>query len=107
MSLIQVVVNNAVSRIECQPRSRETDNCEAQATNESSNTTQKESSTSDDNSNPTKSEVPCSPGKRTSGPYEILLQLPNSDLRNLCSLLSHEGFVFLSISKLDIIIYQC
>ncbi|CAA6672443.1 unnamed protein product [Spirodela intermedia] len=72
MSLIQVVVNNAVSRIECQPRSREAANYEAQASNGSSDNTQKGSST-------------------TSEPYEILLQLPESDLRNLCSLLSHEG----------------
>lgn len=92
MGLLQVIVNNAVSRAECQSRSGQATACEDQMENGAPVDTQNDTSTSEDNPNP-KSEVPCAGRKRTIDPYDILLQLPESDLRSLCSLLAHGGYV--------------
>ncbi|XP_038983602.1 E3 ubiquitin-protein ligase UPL1-like isoform X2 [Phoenix dactylifera] len=90
MSLLQVVVKNAVTKIDCLPPSGEA------ADGSQNQDTQKYSSTSEQNSGPEMdqgpcTEVPSSGGKNPVGQYDLLLQLPDSDLHNLCIILSHEG----------------
>lgn len=97
MGLLQVVVNNAASKVECQTHS-------VQSVTESqilpdpgaSGDTPNETPTSKHDSNQevdkgAGSEVSPSVEKKVVKPYDIFLQLPESDLRNLCSLLAHEG----------------
>lgn len=90
MSLIQVIVNNAVSKIDCLPPS-------GQAADGSENQdTQKDSSTLEQNPGLEKNQSPCLevPSSGLNNPvsqYDLLLQLPDSDLRNLCTILAHEG----------------
>ncbi|RVW50069.1 E3 ubiquitin-protein ligase UPL1 [Vitis vinifera] len=68
MNLLQVVVNSAASKLECQTQSE-------QATDDSQNLPANE----------------ASDGKKCINTYDIFLQLPQSDLHNLCSLLGYEG----------------
>lgn len=90
MSLLQVVVKNAVSKIDCLPPSGEA------ADGPENQDTQKCSSTSEQNSGPEMNQGPCtdvpsSGGKNCVSQYDLLLQLPDSGLHNLCSILAHEG----------------
>ncbi|XP_038984362.1 E3 ubiquitin-protein ligase UPL1-like [Phoenix dactylifera] len=90
MSLIQVVVNTVVSKIDCPPPS-------AQAADGFANQeTQKDSSTLEQNPGLEKNQGPCLvvPSSGRNNPvsqYDLLLQLPDSDLHNLCTILAHEG----------------
>nr|XP_027062177.1 E3 ubiquitin-protein ligase UPL1 [Coffea arabica]XP_027064851.1 E3 ubiquitin-protein ligase UPL1-like isoform X2 [Coffea arabica] len=97
MGLIQVVVHTAVSKLECQSHSEE---AAAHIQNPSSGgnigDVEKDSSLlpvesnhQDDESNPARKSTPhC---EKNMNIYHIFLQLPQSDLHNLCSILGHEG----------------
>ena len=97
MGLLQVVVNNAVIKIDSLPQSEPAKgNSEVQATNEATSDSQKDSSNLEQEpnqeTNPSpSSEVPTSVGNKSVTAYDIFLQLPKPDLRNLCSILAHEG----------------
>lgn len=96
MCLLQVVVSNTVSEIDCEP-------CFGQGVGFSE--TQLASGTTDDiseNLSPkqrpnleknqkSSDDVPSSSLKNTVNRHEIFLQLPKSDLFNLCRILAHEG----------------
>nr|XP_010929052.1 E3 ubiquitin-protein ligase UPL1 isoform X2 [Elaeis guineensis] len=90
MSLIQVVVNNAVSKIDCPPPSGQA------ADGSAIQDTQKDSSTLEQNPDLEKNQGSCPavPSLGRNNPvsqYDLLLQLPDSDLHNLCTILAHEG----------------
>lgn len=113
MGLLQVVVYNAGTKLDCQSQSdKENQNpttdeaCEdvkkvpslEPVANEDDKCVGAESSTSD--------------GKRNSDTYNIFLQLPKSDLCNLCSLLGREGYYSMILCTLicslafSVVIYQ-
>ncbi|KAL3503633.1 hypothetical protein ACH5RR_038082, partial [Cinchona calisaya] len=97
MGLLQVIVCTAVSKLECQSHSEEATAC-IQNPSDGENTGDVEKDTSllpvesskqDDESNRAgKSSSEC---QKSMNIYDIFLQLPQSDLRNLCSILGHEG----------------
>ncbi|PKA67035.1 E3 ubiquitin-protein ligase UPL1 [Apostasia shenzhenica] len=96
MALIQVIIDNAVTKIDC-------DSHPALVSNSSG--TQIDTVPSDSlrdsaivEQNPDKEAHPClsNPqtsvvGKKSISPYGIFLQLPKTDLCNLCSILAHSG----------------
>ncbi|KAJ4982419.1 hypothetical protein NE237_033256 [Protea cynaroides] len=96
MGLLQVVVYTAASKVECQPQSGQvTGNLESVPVDEAPGDIQENPRLSEPDPNQpldksTNAEVSTS-GKKTFNPYDVFLQLPESDLRNLCSLLAHEG----------------
>ncbi|XP_009793112.1 E3 ubiquitin-protein ligase UPL1 [Nicotiana sylvestris] len=96
MGLLQVVVYTAASKMECQSHSEETvDHSHNPAGNETMSDLQKDpglpdiKSHQDDSS--TGSANPASDGNGSLNIRDIFLQLPQSDLHNLCCLLGHEG----------------
>ncbi|KAF8414274.1 hypothetical protein HHK36_002275 [Tetracentron sinense] len=97
MSLLQVVVYTAASKVECQPHSKQAaSNSQNLPVNEASGDIQQDPPTSEPDSiqeldKSANADLSTSDGKGTIKPYDIFLQLPESDLRNLCRLLAHEG----------------
>ncbi|TXG67972.1 hypothetical protein EZV62_009247 [Acer yangbiense] len=96
MGLLGVIVNKAASKLECQSLSEPaTENPQKLPTNEASGDVQidpppSEPSSSEDDKHASAS-LSTSDGKKSCDIYDIFLQLPQSDLRNLCSLLGREG----------------
>ncbi|KAK1269560.1 E3 ubiquitin-protein ligase UPL1 [Acorus gramineus] len=98
MVLIQVVVNKAVSKIDFEPLTESLQNAgriQAQSVNGEQLAAQKELSISEQNCDEKKescsTEASSSGGKKNVNQYDIFLQLPNSELCNLCSILAHES----------------
>ncbi|OVA20116.1 Ubiquitin-associated domain/translation elongation factor EF-Ts [Macleaya cordata] len=97
MGLLQVVVNKAALKVEYQTHSGQpAANSQAQPVNGGSDDIQHNPPIVEQDSNQelnksTSGEVSTLDGKKTVNPYDIFLQLPESDLRNLCRLLAHEG----------------
>lgn len=93
MGLIQVVVDTAALKLECQTQSEKT---KANTQNLSVNEAEKDPPLVELDSNQQDKHAdlnPChSDGKKNVDMYNIFLQLPQSDLRNLCSLLGCEGY---------------
>lgn len=97
MGLIQVVVDTAASKLESQSQSEkglaDTQNLPA---DEAPSNIEKDAPSVESDSNQQDKNAdmnPChSEGKKNVDMYNIFLQLPQSDLRNLCSLLGREGY---------------
>lgn len=100
LGLIQVIVYGAAARLESQPRA-EQEMVDAQMQPEQSadvEETNPNNSNNDNNKLQDKSstaESSSSVGKARVSTYDVFLQLPQPDLRNLCSLLGREGYWFL------------
>ena len=97
MSLLQVVVNNAVSKVDSQPETGQASgSAEVLPENDAPSDTHKDPSALESNQpldidgNPI-ADVPSLGVKESMKPYDILSQLPETDLRNLCGILAHEG----------------
>lgn len=100
MGLLHVIVYTAASKLECQsPSEPAVENSQKPMIDEASGDVCKDpSSTEPESSQEDKHaciKTSSSDGKRSIDTYDILSKLPQSDLRNLCSLLGHEGYVFL------------
>ncbi|XP_007020477.2 PREDICTED: E3 ubiquitin-protein ligase UPL1 [Theobroma cacao] len=98
VGVLQVVVYTAASKLESRSLSDlavDNSNSHNQLTNEASGDAHKDPSLSEPDSNQedkwTNAESSASGGHRNVNLYNIFLQLPESDLRNLCSLLGREG----------------
>ncbi|GKV14839.1 hypothetical protein SLEP1_g25650 [Rubroshorea leprosula] len=98
MGLLQVVVYPAASKLESMSLSESAvENLDSQNlhSNESSGDVQKDPLLSEPESiekeKHASAESSSSDGKKNVDPHDIFLQLPQSDLRNLCHLLGHEG----------------
>ncbi|PON94002.1 Coatomer beta subunit [Trema orientale] len=94
--LLQAVVDDAATKLECQSKlDKESQTSESLATNELSEHVKKDPAVSEPESNPEDKRVGAesssSGGKKSIDIHNIFLQLPQSDLRNLCSLLGREG----------------
>ena len=99
MNLLQVVVNSAASKLECQTQSEQaTDDSQNLPANEASGdpTLLEQNSNQEDKGH--SAEVTTSDGKKCINTYDIFLQLPQSDLHNLCSLLGYEGYLHYVLS---------
>lgn len=97
MGLLQVVVYNAETKLDCQSQSdKETQNSQNPAADETSEDVKNVPSSLEPAANEDDkcvgAESSTSDGKRSSDTYKIFLQLPQSDLCNLCSLLGREGY---------------
>lgn len=97
MGLLQVVVCNAETKLDCQSQSdKETQNSQNPAADETSEDVKKVPSSMEPAANEDDkcvgAESSTSDGKRSSDTYKIFLQLPQFDLCNLCSLLGREGY---------------
>lgn len=94
MKLLQEIVHIAATNLEFQSKlERETKKAASLATKEPSEDVEKGPDVSEPESNPEDKRVGTeSYGKKRLETYNIFLQLPQSDLRNLCSLLGHEGY---------------
>lgn len=94
MNLLQVVVNSAASKLECQTQSEQaTDDSQNLPANEEASgdpTLLEQNSNQEDKSH--SAELSTSDGKKCINIYDIFLQLPQSALHNLCSLLGQEGY---------------
>ena len=97
MGLIQAVVHTAVSKLECQSHSEEAaagiqnppSGGNIGDVEKDSSLLPVESNHQDDESNPARKSTPhC---EKNMNICHIFLQLPQSDLHNLCSILGHEG----------------
>ncbi|KAM6552582.1 hypothetical protein CsatB_013344 [Cannabis sativa] len=97
MKLLQEIVHIAATKLEFQSKlERETKKAASLATtNEPSEDAEKAPTVSEPESKPEDkpvgTESSSSSGSKRMETYNIFLQLPQSDLRNLCSLLGHEG----------------
>ncbi|XP_048323503.2 E3 ubiquitin-protein ligase UPL1 isoform X3 [Ziziphus jujuba] len=96
MGLLRVVVDNAATKLDSQSQSdKETQNSQNLATDEACDDVKKDPSSLEPESNEDNkcvaAESSGSDGKRSTDTYNIFLQLPQSDLCNLCSLLGREG----------------
>lgn len=93
MGLIQVIVYAAASKLECQNQSEQaTSNSQNLPASEPLGDVQKDQEPEfDQEDKKTTIELPSSDEKRSIDLYDIFLQIPQSDLHNLCSLLGHEG----------------
>lgn len=96
MGLLQVIVYTAASKLECRSQSEPAvENSQKPMIDEASGDVCKDpSSTEPESSHEDKHaciKTSSSDGKRSIDTYDILSKLPQSDLRNLCSLLGHEG----------------
>lgn len=99
VGVLQAVVYTAASKLESRSLSDlavDNSNSHNQLTNEASGDAHKDPSLSEPDSNQedkrTNAESSASGGHRNVNLYNIFLQLPESDLRNLCSLLGREGY---------------
>ena len=111
MGLLQVVVVNAATKLECQSNlDMETQNAENLNAIEASEDAKKDPGVSEPESNqedkPSGAESSSRDKKRTVDIYSIFLQLPQDDLRNLCSLLGREGY-YLSLTTTFNFYYVC
>lgn len=94
LGLLQVVVYNAASKLESQSRSEQVMS-EPQPPEQSEHGKNEKSSLEpelhkeDENSN---LNLSSSSGRRSISICDVFLQLPHSDLCNLCCLLGHEGY---------------
>lgn len=97
MGLIKVVVNNAVAQIDSlSPPESVKGIYEERTSTQAPSDDQKDSSILEKESNQeinpiSSAEVPCLGGNKSVTTYDIFLQLPKPDLRNLCTILAHEG----------------
>ncbi|KAL1366395.1 hypothetical protein HN51_014224 [Arachis hypogaea] len=96
MGLIQVVVDTAASKLESQSVSEKgTVNTQTMPVNEAVNNIEKDPSSVDSDSNKQDKKDDTNPshshGRKNVDMYNIFSQLPQADLRNLCSLLGREG----------------
>lgn len=98
MCLLQVVVNNAVSKVDNLSRSGQAAGIsEAQLANGALSNSQIDSSTPEQEHSkdldqcPNAEVTPSSGAKQSVNLYDILVQLPESDLCNLCRILALEG----------------
>ncbi|ONK82067.1 uncharacterized protein A4U43_C01F35780 [Asparagus officinalis] len=97
MGLLQVVVNNAVARIDSLPPSEPAKGVsEMHEAAEFPSDSQKDSSILNKESNQEMDQIPSaevssSKGNTSVTTYDIFLQLPKPELRNLCTILAHEG----------------
>ncbi|KAJ6831287.1 E3 ubiquitin-protein ligase UPL1-like [Iris pallida] len=94
MGLLQVVVNNAVAKVDSQIQSAGI--TETQASNGDPSNSQRETFSLEQNQNQelnssSSTELPPLSGNKPLKIYDIFLQLPKPDLRNLCRILAHEG----------------
>ncbi|KAJ6807882.1 E3 ubiquitin-protein ligase UPL1-like [Iris pallida] len=95
MDLLQVVVNNAVSRVDSQTQSGQAAGItETQASNGAPSNSQRGSSRSEQNQNQefnssSNTELPPLSGNKSLKIYDIVLQLSKPDMRNLCSILEN------------------
>jgi E3 ubiquitin-protein ligase HUWE1 len=93
MGLIQVIVDTAASKLESQSQSEkaiaDTQNLSVDEAEKDPPLVELDSNQQDKHAD-TK---PChSNGKKNVDMYNVFLQLPQSDLRNVCSLLGREGY---------------
>lgn len=97
MVLLQVVVHNAASRMECHSQSdKDTHNSQNMATNEATDDMKKDPPILDEPSQQDKhgsAESSTSDGKKIN---DMFLQLPQSGLSNLCQLLGRDGYYLYS-----------
>lgn len=95
MNLLQVVVYTAASNLEYQPQSEPAIvNPQDLSVDEASVDVQKDTPTEPESKQEDKcasAESATSDGKRSTDMYNIILRLPQSELRNLCSILGREG----------------
>ncbi|KAL5548638.1 hypothetical protein UlMin_003869 [Ulmus minor] len=96
MGLLQVIVYNAATKLERQSSSdKETQNSQNLAINEGSEEGKNDPALVEPESNQEDKRVGAesstSEGKKNIDTYDVFLQLPQSDLRNLCALLGREG----------------
>ena len=95
MGLIQVVVDTAASKLESQSQSEkaiaDTQNLSVNEAEKDPPLVEMDSNRQDNHADPKTSP---SNGKKNVDMYNTFLQLPQSDLRNVCSLLGHEGYLF-------------
>ncbi|KAJ1430487.1 Ubiquitin-associated domain [Sesbania bispinosa] len=95
MGLIQVVVDTAASKLESQSQSEKAiANTQNLSVNEASGNIEKDPPLVELDSNEQDKHAdinPCHSDGKNVDMYNIFLQLPQSDLRNLCSLLGREG----------------
>jgi len=100
MCLLEVVVHNAASQIDCPPHSAQiTNSSDIELVDGTPSQTQVEPSTLEqghipDNNQSRDVEVPPSCAKQNDNVHEILTQLPDAELHNLCNILALEGLVF-------------
>lgn len=110
MGLLQEVVYNAATKLECQIKlDKETQNSQDLSTNEVSEDKKDPTASETENNQEDKrigGESSSSDGEKSSETYDIFLQLPQSDLRNLCSLLGREGYC-LSFTVCSLIFIFC
>ncbi|KAL6600606.1 hypothetical protein ACP70R_045406 [Stipagrostis hirtigluma subsp. patula] len=97
MCLLEVVVNNAASKVDCQPGSAQIANSsDVEFAVGAESETQAEPSTLEQvhiqDSNQSKDvELPASVARQDVNVHDILTQLPDSELHNLCNILALEG----------------
>lgn len=97
MGLLQVVVFKAALRLECETQSEQpAATSQAEPVNEGAEDIQHESPIVEPDSNQelikdTSANISTLEPKRTTNLYDIFLQIPESDLRNICGLLAREG----------------
>uniref|UniRef100_A0A5B6YM25 HECT-type E3 ubiquitin transferase n=1 Tax=Davidia involucrata TaxID=16924 RepID=A0A5B6YM25_DAVIN len=96
MGLLRVIVHTAASKLDSQSHSEQaTASSQNMSGNGAASGVQKDPPLSEVESNhddrKASAELLSSDGKRSVNMYNIFLQLPQSDLHNLCSLLGHEG----------------
>lgn len=99
MGLLQVIVYTAASKLECRSQSESTtENSQKPPIDEASGDTQKDPSLAEPASSEGDKNVSdkssTADGKRSIDTSDIFLHLPQCDLRNLCSLLGREGYLF-------------
>jgi hypothetical protein len=98
--LLEVVINNAASQVDCPPHSVQiTNNSDIEFVDGTPYQTQVEPSTLEqghipDNNQSRDVEVPPSCAKLDVNVHAILTQLPDAELHNLCNILALEGLVF-------------
>lgn len=96
MGLLHVIVYTAASKLETQSLPEPAaENPQKQPTDEASGDAQKDAppeAPSTELDKIASDSASTSDGKKNPDPYEIFSQLPQSDLRNLCSLLGREGY---------------
>ncbi|KAG9448576.1 hypothetical protein H6P81_008541 [Aristolochia fimbriata] len=97
MGLLQVVVNNAARKVECYSHVEvvHSANSDSNSKLDGEPDPQKDPPISECKGNEELNKEAAaegsSGGKKTVNPYDILLKLPESELRNLCGLLAREG----------------
>jgi E3 ubiquitin-protein ligase HUWE1 len=100
MCLLEVVVNNAVSRIDYPPRAAQIANSsDVELVDGAPSQTQAEPSSLEqgfieDNGQSKDIEVPAAFARQDANVHAILTQLPDAELYNLCNILALEGLVF-------------